>query len=275
VNQINVAVTSPPYASQRKYDESSGFKPIPPNEYVEWYRDVAANIMAKLAPDGSYFCNITEASADGWKLDYVKRLVLEHIDTWGWGWVEEYCWPRPALPLNPNTSRRFKNGWESVYHYAKEKNYKFNPDEVRHASDGCFKYKDQKAAGKMIGGTAQGVGGGIMSPVNTGEGLAYPSNVLPNFGGADVVGHSAAYPTGLPEFFIKAFSDAGDIIFDPFMGSGTTMIAAEKNGRVAYGTEISPQYCDVIVMRWQNLTRKQAIHESSGKTFDEMKAAKP
>ena len=48
-------------------------------------------------------------------------------------------------------------------------------------------------------------------------------------------------------------------IVDPFMGSGTTLIAAEKNGRIAYGTEISPIYCDVIVTRWENATGKKAV----------------
>jgi len=248
--KINVAFTSPPYASQRKYDESSGFKPIHPDEYVEWFDAVQANVREHLAEDGSWFVNITEAADDGWKQTYVKRVVLEHVDSWGWGWVEEYCWPRPALPLNPNMSRRFKNGWESVYHFAGVREYKFNPDEVRHGSSGVFKYSDQKAAGKMIGGTAQGVGGGLMSPVNAGHGLAFPSNVLPNFGGAKVVGHSAAFPPGLPAFFIKAFSDASDAIFDPFLGSGTTLIAAAKEGRACYGVEISEGYCDVIRKRW-------------------------
>ena len=248
--KINVAFTSPPYASQRKYDESSGFKPIHPDEYVEWFDAVQANVREHLAEDGSWFVNITEAADDGWKQTYVKRMVLEHVDSWGWGWVEEYCWPRPALPLNPNMSKRFKNGWESVYHFAVQREYKFIPDDVRHKSDGVFKYADQKAAGKMVGGTAQGVGGGIMSPVNTGEGLAFRSNVLQNFGGAKVVGHSAAFPPGLPAFFIKAFSDASDAIFDPFLGSGTTLIAAAKEGRACYGVEISEGYCDVIRKRW-------------------------
>lgn len=51
--QVNVAITSPPYATQREYDTSSGFKPIPPDEYVAWYADVAATVAAILAPDGS------------------------------------------------------------------------------------------------------------------------------------------------------------------------------------------------------------------------------
>ena len=61
--------------------------------------------------------------------------------------------------------------------------------------------------------------------------------------------HQAAFPVGLPTFFIKAYSDPGDLIFDPFLGSGTTMIAAEKEGRIACGMEISPKYVAVILQR--------------------------
>lgn len=259
--KINLAFISPPYASQRKYDESSGFKPINPDGYVEWFADIQQLVHRFLAADGSWVINITEAADEGFKQTYVKRLVLAHVDQWNWRWIEEYCWPRPALPLNPNSSRRFKNGWESVYHFAKVREYKFLPDIVRHKSDGVFSYADQKAAGKMIGGTAQGVGGGIMSPVNTGDGLAYPSNVLANMGGAKIVGHSAAFPVGLPTFFLQCLSETGDRAYDPFLGSGTTLIAAEQLSRKCYGMEISPAYCDVIVERWQNLTGGKATRQ--------------
>ena len=260
---INLAFTSPPYASQRKYDESSGFKPIPPDEFVKWFEPIAANVKQRLAADGSWFVNIKEAADEGQKLDYVKRLVLQHKDTWGWMWIEEYCWPRPALPMDPKTARRFKNGWESVFHFAKEKAFKFRPDEVRHESDGCFVYKDQKAAGKKICDGGQGMGGGAMSPVGQHVGMAYPSNMLPNFGGAKVVGHSAAFPVGLPAFFIKAFTDESDTVYEPFCGSGTTLIAAEQLNRKCYGMEISPAYCDVIVKRWENLTGQKASLDDS------------
>jgi hypothetical protein len=53
--RANVAITSPPYATQREYDTSSGFKPVPPEEYVEWFRAVAAGVESVLAPNGSYF----------------------------------------------------------------------------------------------------------------------------------------------------------------------------------------------------------------------------
>ena len=62
----------------------------------------------------------------------------------------------------------------------------------------------------------------------------------------------------------------GDIVLDSFGGSGTTLIAAEKNGRDARLMELDPKYCDVIVKRWQEFTGKQATLEGDGRTFEEV-----
>jgi DNA modification methylase len=67
-------------------------------------------------------------------------------------------------------------------------------------------------------------------------------------------------------------SRRGDIILDPFMGSGTTILAAERVGRRAYGLEIDPLYVDVAIRRWQAFTKRDAVLASSGKTFDEVTA---
>src|SRR5664280_2142695 len=74
----NVAITSPPYATQREYDPSSGFKPVPPEEYVAWFRAVAAGVESVLAPDGSYFLNIKAHADEGERNLYVMDLVLAH-----------------------------------------------------------------------------------------------------------------------------------------------------------------------------------------------------
>ncbi len=87
-----VAITSPPYATQREYDPSSGFQPMPPDEYVAWYRAVAAGIESVLAHDGSYFLNIKEHAEDGQRSLYVKDLTLAHVRQWGWRFVDEFCW---------------------------------------------------------------------------------------------------------------------------------------------------------------------------------------
>lgn len=108
-----------------------------------------------------------------------------------------------------------------------------------------------------VQGTARDVGEYI------GPGMAYPGNRLPTFSGShEAFGHAAAFPVGLPDFFIRAFTDEGDVTFDPFMGSGSTLIASHKNNRVSFGMEISPTYCDVIVKRWEEFTGKQATLEN-------------
>jgi len=99
----------------------------------------------------------------------------------------------------------------------------------------------------------------------THAGMAYPGNLLPTFNSThESTGHTAAFPVGLPEFFIKAYSDAGDVIADPFMGSGSTLIAAAKTGRVARGFELSPRYCDVIRRRWTKYARSAGIDPGAG-----------
>ena len=83
---------------------------------------------------------------------------------------------------------------------------------------------------------------------DTAAGMAFPGNVIKV--GNSEGNHPAAFPIGLPVFFVKAYTDPGGIVFDPFMGSGTTLIAADQEGRRGYGCEISPGYCDIIRRRW-------------------------
>jgi DNA modification methylase len=99
------------------------------------------------------------------------------------------------------------------------------------------------------------------------EGLARPSNVIEATTESTQGSHSAPFPRALPEFFIKAFSDAGDVAYDPFMGSGSTMAAAALLDRRGYGCEISPAYCDVIVRRVTNLTGDTPVLAATGETF--------
>jgi len=85
--------------------------------------------------------------------------------------------------------------------------------------------------------------------------------------------HPTMKPVALFEYQMLNNTKGGDIVLDSFGGSGTTLIAAEKNGRIALLMELDPKYCDVIVKRWQDFTGKQAVLESSGQTFAELKNA--
>jgi DNA modification methylase len=294
-NEINLAFTSPPYAEQREYDKSSGFKPVPPEDYVEWFSRVAANVKANLADDGSWFVNI-KPSADGLDTSlYVMDLVVAHVRQWGWHFATEFCWDRNGVPKA--VTQRFKNQFEPIYQFVRGR-WKMRPNAVRHESDNV-----PRAGGKGVGQTSWGgkqggagsnsvsgsFGGAkkrrngtseFMSDVQgnandvgeyIGPGLAYPGNRLPTFTAShDAMGHAAAFPVGLPEFFCKAYTDAGDIVYDPFCGSGSTLIAAHKTDRAGFGCEISPAYCDIIVHRWQTFAKAKAVLQGTKKTFDQV-----
>lgn len=283
---INLAFTSPPYAEQRAYDEASSFRPVPPEEYVEWFAPVSDNVRRHLAPDGSWFINI-KAAAD--QLDtslYVMDLVIAHVRQWGWHFATEYCWERNGVPKS--VTRRFKNQFEPIYQFSRG-DWKMRPEHVRHESENV-PTAGGKGSGPTTWGAAQGgkgkvsvsgsfgaaKKGGLRKRPNgipsggegddtngtnwqpgeyIGPGMAYPGNRLPTFTSShEALGHSAAFPIGLPEFFIKAYTDLGDVVYDPFAGSGSTLMAAEITGRSSCNIEISPAYCDVICGRFERAT---------------------
>jgi DNA modification methylase len=86
-------------------------------------------------------------------------------------------------------------------------------------------------------------------------------------------GHSTQKPIECMQKPIENNSSPGQAIYEPFSGSGTTIIAGEMTGRHIYAVELNPAYVDVAVKRWQNFTGQKAIHEATGKTFEEMSNA--
>lgn len=249
--RVNVAFTSPPYASQRAYDESSGFKPIPPDEYVGWFDDVQANVRAHLAEDGSWFVNIKEHCEGGQRHLYVKDLTAQHVRAWGWKWVDELVWLDTKNGMPGKWPNRFKDAWERVLQFSHGSQIKFRPTANATPTDDMIIYNPETRIA-----ASDGRGGGYhegSKPREYTSGLALPSNVVQIPAGGDG-SHTAAFPVALPAWFIRAYSDPGDVVFDPFMGSGSTLIAAHQENRVAYGTEISAAYCDVVCTRWQNAT---------------------
>ena len=82
-------------------------------------------------------------------------------------------------------------------------------------------------------------------------------------------GHSTQKPIECMRIPIENNSRAGDAIYEPFSGSGTTIIAAEQTGRICYAMELSPNYVDVAVRRWQQYTGKRAVHAETGREFGE------
>jgi len=88
----------------------------------------------------------------------------------------------------------------------------------------------------------------------------------------DLSVHPTVKPVAMVADAMLDCSRRGDIVLDPFMGSGTTILAAERVGRRAYGLEIDPAYVDTSIRRWQVFTKRDAILKSTGQTFDEVAA---
>jgi len=166
---------------------------------------------------------------------------------------------------------RFKNAFEPVFHFSRQSEIKFRPEAVGHVSDDCFDYSPDNPVSKsgsgLLGTGPRGESASLPPEGSQGwgnmrrklvdgrhEGIARPSNVIECKSESGQGSHSAPFPRALVEFFVLAFTDPGDVVFDPFMGSGTTMAAAEVLGRIGYGAEISPGYCDVILGRMMTLT---------------------
>lgn len=243
--RVNVCFTSPPYASQRKYDESSGFKPIKPDEYVAWWEPLQANVRKHLAGDGSFFVNIKLHCEDGERVLYVFDLVLAMCRKHGWHLIDEMCWKRNSIP--GLTAGRFKNFFEPIYHFAGGNGSSIKCDQyaVAKAGEG-FVYKPGLVKRLSKDGSNEN------SVELELQDVVLPSNVLEFDADSskEQTGHTAPFPVGLPSFFIRAFSDPGDIIADPFMGSFSTGMAAEANNRRAVGMEISAAYVDVCLRRY-------------------------
>ena len=87
----------------------------------------------------------------------------------------------------------------------------------------------------------------------------------------DLASHPTVKPVALLVEAILDVTIRGEIVLDPFAGSGSTLIAAQRCGRAAYVGELDPQYCELIIRRWQAMTGQEAVHEKSGKTFDRLK----
>ncbi len=241
-NSINLIVTSPPYADQRK----STYGGIHPDKYVEWFLPISKELLRVLKPTGTFILNIKEKVKDGERSTYVMELILE-MRKQGWLWTEEFIWHKKnSYPGKwPN---RFRDAWERLLQFNKDKKFDMYQEEVMLPMGEWAKSRLKKlsATDKVRDNSKVGSGfGKNISNWLTRE-KAYPSNVLHLATECNNKNHSAAFPEELPEWFIKLFTKENDMVLDPFMGSGTTIIVGNRMKRNTIGIEIKKEYYDFI-----------------------------
>ena len=243
---VNLIVTSPPYADARRRQYGGPH----PNDYVNWFLPMARELRGVLAEDGSFVLNLKERVVDGERHSYVHDLV-QAMRGLGFLWTEEYIW-RKTNSMPGYWPNRLRDGWEHLFHFTKSRKFKMNQDAVRVPVKESTKKRlqhlnDRNDIVRHESATGSGFGKNISNWA--GKELALPDNVLESACVTKDVGHPAAFPANIPEFFIKLLSDEGDIVFDPFAGVGTTVSVAWRLGRVGVGMEVDAEYYKRAVNR--------------------------
>ncbi len=236
---VDLIVTSPPYADARKHTYGG----IAPDRYVEWFAARAVEMLRVLKPSGSLVLNIKEKAVDGERHPYVLDLILALKREVGFRWVEEYIWHKTTAAPG-KWKYRFRDAWERILHFSKTRDVKMRQDAVKvpigEWTQTRLKNMSVNDRTRRESATRSKVGRRIANW--EGKQLVYPTNVLHKSPVAHNTGHSAAFPEWLPEFFIKLFTDEGDVVLDPFLGSGTTYRVAKELERVPIGIEVDPAY---------------------------------
>ncbi len=248
-NSIDLIVTSPPYADNRK----KTYGGVPIKDYVEWFLPISVELKRVLKPTGSFIFNIKERAVNGERGTYVLELILE-MRKQGWLWTEEYIWHKKnSFPGKwPN---RFRDAWERCYHFTKQKKFDMYQDAVKIPMGDWAETRLKKLSetdkirdeSKVQSGFGKNVSNWI------GKDSVYPTNVLHMATECGNVNHSAAFPVSLPSWFIKLFSKEGDVVLDPFMGSGSTALAAINLNRHFVGTEVHEEYYKTALNRIKNI----------------------
>jgi len=238
---VDLIITSPPYADSRR----KTYGGIHPNKYVDWFLPKAEQFLRVLKPSGTFILNIKEKVVSGERHTYVIEIIL-NMRKQGWLWTEEFAWHKKnCYPGKwPN---RFRDAWERCLQFNKAKKFKMYQEEVMVPMGNWAKSRlknlsetDRRRDESKVG---SGFGKNVSNWLNKEK--AYPTNVLHLATECGNRTHSAAFPQSLPEWFIKLFTEPGDLVMDPFMGSGSAGIAAKRIQRRFIGIDTNKEYCDL------------------------------
>lgn len=248
--KADLCFTSPPYGQQRDYGAG---------KVSDW--DNLMNGVFSILPmaDGAQvLVNLGMIHRDNEWMPYWDKW-LEYMRSAGWRRFGLYVWDQgPGLPGDWNG--RLAPAFEFVFHFNKE---------AKRAN----KTKPCKHAGSQNHGTGlrgkDGTVGGYTAIDDVVQDTKIPDSVIRvmrhKARGIETQ-HPAVFPVELVEEVSAAFSKSGHALYEPFCGSGTTLIACEKTNRRCFGMELDARYCDVVLTRWEKFTGQQArrLEDESG-----------
>ncbi len=236
---VNTIVTSPPYnldKSYGKYDDKREF-----SEWEELISGVAKEAYRILAPNGSFLLNVSPIPDNKTKeiipLDAIAYFIFKRH---GYYLRNSIVWHFNNMQ---NCTNRLSGRWEAILWFVKDiKNYKFNLDDIRIP----YITKNDK---RLEGGIGRNPTDTWNYDVPESDFWYFDrvNNMTKNKLG--IAEHPCVYPTPMIERIIKMTTDKGDVVLDPFLGSGTTLVAAENLARVGLGIELDIKFKDMIIRR--------------------------
>ncbi|MCK9994189.1 MAG: hypothetical protein Dbin4_02709 [Alphaproteobacteria bacterium] len=254
--KADLCFTSPPYGQQRDYKNGG---------IADW--DALMEGVFSILPvkdDAQVLVNLGLIHRDCEWVPYWETWI-EWMRTAEWRRFGWYVWDQgPGLPGDWNG--RLAPSHEFIFHFNRVAERARKTKEKLAAS---IQYNDHGNGMRKKNGQMSGVS----SPEASLQTHKVPDSVIRvmrhKARGIETE-HPAVFPVNLASEIITAFSDVGDICYEPFTGSGSQILAADKNGRACYGMDLAPSYVDLSIRRWQQFTGKQATHAATGATFNDV-----
>ena len=252
-NSIDLIVVDPPYNLSKVYGDMA-FRKISADSYEQWLERWMPALVRGLKPSGSmYVCGDWESSSE------IHRVLRRHVKV-----RSRITWERDK---GRGALRNWKNNTEDVWFCTRGDSYTFNLDAVKVKKRVIAPYRD-----------AQGLAKDWAEEDGQNVRWTAPSNVwtditVPFWSMAENTEHPTQKPEKLIAKLVLASSNPGDLVFDPFLGSGTTAVVARKLKRRFVGCEIDRTYCCLALRRLQMARDNPAIQGFDGVFFHERNAA--
>lgn len=236
---VSLTITSPPYNIGKAYEDKMDI-----DKYLDWCASWLQEIYRVTAPNGALWLNLGYLEIE----NKGKAIPISYLlwDRTPFYLLQEIVWNYGA---GVTAKRSFCPRNEKVLWYVKDsRNYTFNLDEVR---DKEVKYPNQKKNGKLKCNPLGKNPGDVWQIPKVTSGAGRSSK--------ERTDHPAQFPIALVDRVVKACSNKGELIMDPFIGSGSTAESCLRNGRHAIGFEVKPQYINIANRRLQRYLELEKV----------------
>lgn len=240
---FRLCFTSPPYSDQREYKVGA----------FNWH-SLMCGSFEQIVKHGNPDCHILinlGLSHKNRQVDMYWLGWLMQCSEMGWPVFGWYVWDKGSVTFRENDGRLFTSH-EFIFHFNQSRNEANKWVETSGRKQYVYGYRRPNGKHEKI-----------FSPDKVGQPFRVPASIISihkvNENRQIYSKHPAVFPVALPEFMMHTWSQPHDIVYEPFCGSGTSIIAGENLNRRVYAMEIEPSYCELAIQRWQEKTCQQAI----------------